>query len=45
VVVSGLSVRLRPIGKPRGEVELVRAARVLEQVFDVCDRTPLDPRE
>ena len=41
---SGLPVGLQIVAKPRAEAELLAGARVLEDILDLRDITPIDPR-
>jgi amidase len=40
---SGLPVALQLVGPPRGEARLLGAARLMEQVFGIAGRMPIDP--
>jgi amidase len=40
---SGLPVALQIVGPPRGEARLLGAARMMEQVFRLASRMPIDP--
>lgn len=40
---SGLPVALQIVGPPRGEARLLAAARLMEQVFGIAGRLPIDP--
>jgi amidase len=40
---SGLPVGLQLVGKPRGEAALLSAAHLMEQVFALSTRLPIDP--
>jgi amidase len=41
---SGLPVGLQLVGPPRGEAPLLAGARVLEDILDLRDIAPIDPR-
>ncbi len=41
---DGLPVGLQIVGKPRGEAALLRAAKWVENLFDVAGQLPIDPR-
>jgi len=40
---TGLPVGLQLVGPPRGEARLLGAARMMEQVFGIAPRLPIDP--
>lgn len=42
---SGLPVGLQLVGPPRGERRLLGAAKLMEDLFGVCRRLPIDPIE
>ena len=41
---DGLPVGLQVVGKPRGEANLLRAAKWIEAAFDISGSLPIDPR-
>ena len=41
---DGLPVGLQVVGKPRGEANLLRAAKWIEATFDISGSLPIDPR-
>lgn len=41
---EGLPVGLQIVGPPRGEARLLGAARMMEEVFGIASRLPIDPR-
>ena len=41
---SGLPVGLQIVGKPRGEVELLAAAKMIERAVGLVGKLPIDPR-
>jgi len=41
---NGLPVGLQVVGPPRGEAPLLGAARLMEDVFDIAARLPIDPQ-
>ena len=41
---AGLPVGLQVVGPPRGEARLLAAAALMEQVFGIAGRLPIDPR-
>ena len=41
---AGLPVGLQVVGPPRGEAPLLGAARLMEDVFEISARLPIDPR-
>ena len=41
---EGLPVALQIVGPPRGEARLLGAARMMEEVFAIAPRLPIDPR-
>jgi amidase len=40
---AGLPVALQLVGSPRGEARLIAAAQLMEQVFGIASRLPIDP--
>ena len=40
---SGLPVALQVVGPPRGEARLIAAAHLMEEVFGIARRLPIDP--
>ena len=40
---AGLPVALQLVGPPRGEARLIAAARMMEEVFAIAPRLPIDP--
>ena len=41
---NGLPVGLQVVGPPRGEAPLLGAARLMEDLFDIAARLPIDPQ-
>ena len=41
---DGLPIGIQVVGKPRGEVALLQAARCLEDIFAIAGEIPIDPR-
>ena len=41
---DGLPIGLQLVGKPRGEADLLRAAKWIEDLFGISDRLPIDPK-
>lgn len=41
---EGLPIGLQLVGKPRGEAELLRAGKWIEEQFDIARMLPIDPR-
>jgi amidase len=41
---DGLPVGLQLVGKPKGEADLLRAAKWMEEVLDISGKVPIDPR-
>jgi amidase len=41
---TGLPVALQLVGPPRGEARLIAAAQLMEHVFGIAPRLPIDPR-
>ncbi len=40
---DGLPIGLQIVGPPRGEARVLAAARLMEQVFGIAERLPIDP--
>ena len=41
---DGLPIGLQLVGKPRGEADLLRAAKWIEDLFGISERLPIDPK-
>lgn len=41
---DGLPIGLQVVGRPRGEADLLRAAKWIETEFGIYKKLPIDPR-